>query len=218
MIPLSPLCPHRGEDSRGWMKKMPERKGQCSCPSRMCGGRGADWRQRGSHLGTKHPPHTGALSTKNTRTFLPLRARLLFFSTDFHQNLLSCNSLAFTVTLLLRVMSNYFLPLAVQAMTTHDWHEITHLKKGKWAVSGKERASQCERLVLISNVVTSITEGSRITTDLFQRMWLQTIPCEMPRPDYRALSKADTANEDLKQGEKESKIFPRKWSMLPRCS
>lgn len=99
------------------MKKMPERKGQCSCPSRMCGGRGADWGQRGSHLGTKHPSHTGALSTKNTRTFLPLRARLLFFSTDFHQNLLSCNSLAFTVTLLLRVMSNYFLPLAAQAMT-----------------------------------------------------------------------------------------------------
>lgn len=64
----------------GWRRHQ-KRKGECSYPSRMCGGSRADWGQQGSHLGTKYPPYTGALSTKNTRTFFSLRARLLFFCT-----------------------------------------------------------------------------------------------------------------------------------------
>lgn len=36
-------------------------------------------------------------------------------------------------------------------------------------------------------------------TDLFWKMWLQTIPraCGMPRPDYRVLLKANASQETL---------------------
>lgn len=187
------------EGHRRWIKKMPKGKGASVCPRRVCEG-GANWgQQRSNHL-TKYPPWTEALSTKHVRNLLPLRAQRLCFSTYFNRYLLSSNNPAFTVTLVLSCMRNYFFHCRSHD-SPHSWQKIIYSEqrknkqfqgKGGQLSVGDQCASKMQLLklqkVLLGQLISCGRHG-------FHRV---PCACEMSRPGGRAFLKAEACMEPLK--------------------